>query len=305
MKHLKLTSLLMMLLVAFTAAGQEEFFDDVYFSSDKKDKKEQKEEKVIQPKEEKAQETLSSTYTSSSRVETAQDNSEWDVDAYNRRYEEDYDSADGEVLAEYNDEMAYDEADTVIIDSQNERRSDLEYTERIVRYHSPSKITVAGADAVNLYLDDGYYAYGYDTDYTDGNVNVNVNIDMGYGGWYSPWYWSSWYDPWYYRWYSPWYSPWYWSSWYDPWYWGPSWGFGWGWGGFYAAASTLATGAVSMQAIGMAAIGGIIIMYRLVIIEMMLDAVLTLIITEVVADEEVLPLIGVDQETIILGQLHH
>ena len=71
------------------------------------------------------------------------------------------------------------------------------------------------------------------------------------------------------------------------------------------AASTLATGAVSMQAIGMAAIGGIIIMYRLVIIEMMLDAVLTLIITEVVADEEVLPLIGVDQETVILGQLHH
>lgn len=71
------------------------------------------------------------------------------------------------------------------------------------------------------------------------------------------------------------------------------------------AASTQATGAVSMQAIGMAAIGGIIIMYRLVIIEMMLDAVLTLIITEVVADEEVLPLIGVDQETVILGQLHH
>ena len=71
------------------------------------------------------------------------------------------------------------------------------------------------------------------------------------------------------------------------------------------AASTQATGAVSMQAIGMAAIGGIIIMYRLVIIEMMLDAVLTLIITEVMADEEVLPLIGVDQETVILGQLHH
>ena len=71
------------------------------------------------------------------------------------------------------------------------------------------------------------------------------------------------------------------------------------------AASTQATGAVSMQAIGMAAIGGIIIMCRLVIIEMMLDAVLTLIITEVVADEEVLPLIGVDQETVILGQLHH
>lgn len=105
---------------------------------------------------------------------------ERDVDEYNRRYtsvdvEEPYDEdSDGEILAEYNDDM--DNEKTVASDSKKERRSDTEYTERIIRYHSPSKITIAGADQVDLYLSDGYYAYGYDTDYSNGSTNVSVNV---------------------------------------------------------------------------------------------------------------------------------
>ena len=138
---------------------------------------------------------------------------ERDVDEYNRRYtsvdvEEPYDEdSDGEILAEYNDDM--DNEKTVASDSKKERRSDTEYTERIIRYHSPSKITIAGADQVDLYLSDGYYAYGYDTDYSNGstNVSVNVNIGNGWGGYYDPWY-SGWYGGWYGGWYDPWiYSP--------------------------------------------------------------------------------------------------
>ena len=164
MKPMKLTSLMVMLLVGFSAAAQEEFFDDVYFSSSKKDKKEKTEEKVIQPKEDAERTTMTSTYSTSKRKSAVSDE-ERDVDEYNRRYtsvdvEEPYDEdSDGEVLAEYNDDM--DNEKTVASDSKKERRSDTEYTERIIRYHSPSKITIAGADQVDLYLSDGYYCLLY------------------------------------------------------------------------------------------------------------------------------------------------
>ena len=194
--------------------------------------KEKTEEKVIQPKEDAERTTMTSTYSTSKRKSAVSDE-ERDVDEYNRRYtsvdvEEPYDEdSDGEVLAEYNDDM--DNEKTVASDSKKERRSDTEYTERIIRYHSPSKITIAGADQVDLYLSDGYYAYGYDTDYSNGstNVSVNVNIGNGWGGYYDPWY-SGWYGGWYGGWYDPWiYSP------ARYWGYGPSFGFGWGWGGFY------------------------------------------------------------------------
>lgn len=109
MKPMKLTSLMVMLLVGFSAAAQEEFFDDVYFSSSKKIKR-KTEEKVIQPKEDAERTTMTSTYSTSKRKSAVSDE-ERDVDEYNRRYtsvdvEEPYDEdSDGEILAEYNDDM--------------------------------------------------------------------------------------------------------------------------------------------------------------------------------------------------------
>lgn len=191
MKPMKLTSLVVMLLVAFSAAAQEEFFDDVYFSSSKDKKKDKKEEKVIQPKQEETTKSSSAiVLASASDSNSSAYDANRDVDEYNRRYtsvdvEEPYDEDLDEEDGTYVEELPSKDQK---VTKKSERRSDAEYTERIVRYHSPSKITIAGADQVDLYLSDGYYSYGYDTDYSDGNANVNVNINMGnsWGGWYSP-----------------------------------------------------------------------------------------------------------------------
>ena len=161
---MKLTSLVMMLLIAFSAAAQEEFFDDVYFSSKNKKKKEQVEEKkVVQPKQE------SRTLVATAKSQASSDSR--DVDEYNRRYT----SVEVEEPYREDDSVIYEDSDEN--ESSSERRSDTEYTERIIRYHSPSKITIAGADQVDLYLSDGYYGYGYDTDYSNGSANVNFNIN--------------------------------------------------------------------------------------------------------------------------------
>ena len=113
------------------------------------------------------EETLQAT----SYETSASDTDEWDVDAYNRRYSPDEAYAEEASLGE--DQIV--ERTQTAIEEEPERRSDLEYTERIIRYHSPSKISIVGADQVDLYLDDGYYAYDYGTDYSDGYTNVSVN----------------------------------------------------------------------------------------------------------------------------------
>ena len=273
MKPMKLTSLVVMLLVGFSAAAQEEFFDDVYFSSSKEKKKEKTEEKVIQPKKEDATGSSSAIVLASASDSHPAFEENRDVDEYNRRYtsvdveepyDEDFDDEDGTYIEELPDNNQK-------VTKKSERRSDTEYTERIVRYHSPSKITIAGADQVDLYLSDGYYSYGYDTDYSDGNANVNVNINVGnnWGGWYgwnSPWY-NNWYDPWYS--YSPW---WTYSSWY-----GPRWGFGW------QAGAVLGTAAIGAAVTGeVAAIG---------------DTITTIIITRTTTDRR-----GVQCQAVILPE---
>ncbi|MGM9759284.1 MAG: hypothetical protein ACI30I_04105, partial [Parabacteroides sp.] len=152
MKSKKLTFLWVMLFVAFSMTAQEEFFDDVYFST-KVQKKEQKNIDKQQAATARANE--STVVTTTRRVETQPDETEYpdvengrDVDEYNRRY------SGVQVEEPYYDE---DETTVAVEPRDTKRRSDTEYTERIVRYHSPSKITIAGADQVDLYLSDGYY----------------------------------------------------------------------------------------------------------------------------------------------------
>ena len=212
MKPIKLTSLLLMLLVASTAFGQEVFYDDVYFSGKKEEKEQKEEKKVVEPQKQTQRTVTAAQTNASANVKAASSLSDDEIDAYNRRYSN---GSDEYANAE---EGAYAAEDSVKV---NERRSDTEYSERIIRYHSPSKVTIAGADNVNIFLSDGYYGYDYETEYADGGSSVNFNINIGNSwGWRSPWYswYSSWYDPWYY-------SPWGYSSWYGP---------SWGWGGFYS-----------------------------------------------------------------------
>ena len=172
MKPMRWITTVMMLLIAFGAAAQEEFFDDVYFSTPSKSKSEKAEKKevvVLEPEEANA-----SSEEIFEQAEWSTDNDR-DVDEYNRRYSGDADEAT---------EAREASAEDVEADDTDKRRSDMEYSERIVRYHSPSKITIAGADEINLYLSDGYYAYDYGTDYSNGSVDVNINLGSPwYGGW--------------------------------------------------------------------------------------------------------------------------
>ena len=156
MKAKKLTFLWVMLLVVCQLSAQEEFFDDVYFST----KVQKKEQQTEQPKSQKRQAVDKSDettiVTTARRVEqpavaaSSEVQNGRDVDEYNRRYS-------GVAVEE-----PYEEDETTVSTENraSQRRSDTEYTERIVRYHSPSKITIAGADQVDLYLSDGYYGYG-------------------------------------------------------------------------------------------------------------------------------------------------
>ena len=157
----------MMLLLAANVAAQEEFFDDVYFSSKSKKNKVQQVEskKVEQPKLQSSYQVLPAERSGESQEATSVNGR--DVDEYNRRYS-------GVEVEEPYREDEQTQATPV-------RRSDNEYTQRIVRYHSPSKVTIAGAAQVDLYLSDGYYGYDYDTDYSDGRANVSFNINVGNG----------------------------------------------------------------------------------------------------------------------------
>ena len=132
MKPKKLTSLMVMLLLALSATGQEQFFDDVYYSSDHS-KEKASVEKDIKKEEVKSDDldaeptetVLPSSYTRSDIAE------ERDVDEYNRRFsgyeEENYPA----------EEETAQEPEKTQVTVEPERRSDLEYSERIIRYHSP------------------------------------------------------------------------------------------------------------------------------------------------------------------------
>ena len=145
MRAMKWTSLTLMLMLAFSSVAQEEFFDDIYYST-----KEKKEASKVETNVVKAKKVETVKADNSEPIE-AMSADERDVDEYNRRY-----SSDDVYAEEMQDEAAQEETVAVDPQEEKERRSDLEYTERIVRFHSPSKLTIAGADQVDLYLSEGY-----------------------------------------------------------------------------------------------------------------------------------------------------
>ena len=215
MRTLRWYTLIAMLSLAFTVLAQDDSFGDDVYSSFKSKKNEPKPEKVKPAKEEKETPVVTATLSSTR-----------DIDEYNRRYVNNND---------YTDERV---ADTL-------EYADGEVTQRIVKFHDPSKITIAGADNVNIYYD----GETYEIDFNEPNNNaMSINFFTGYGypyyayspwfyrGWYSPWdsWYGGWYDPWWYSGWYGWYSPWY-YSWYSPWYYGGWYGSGWYGGGWYGS----------------------------------------------------------------------
>jgi hypothetical protein len=203
MKTLKCYLSVTLLFFAFSLVAQNRFFDDDIYAPRRNNPEPQVEEPRVQavPEREVQAPVVVAERSYGSR----------DVDEYNRRYA-DQDVEEGDIIYEY---------------------VDGELTQRIVMFHDPSKITIAGADNVNIYYDGEEYVI----DFARPAPQVSLNVGVGLGspwhspwGWNDPWYWS---NPWYFNrwnspwawssWNSPWNNPWYWSSWNRPWY-GPGWG---------------------------------------------------------------------------------
>jgi len=233
MKAIKNYVLLALMFVTISVTAQNDAFgDDVYFSS--------KDNKVEPPKKEVVNANTPSS--SSSVVVAATVSNDRDVDEYNRRYLSDDTSS-------YVDEPVNDS----IANDQNNTTDDGGVTQRIVKFHDPSKIIIVGADNVNVSYDNNSNTYQLDFDQpASSGLSINLNSGYGwnnpcyygypyYGGGWNSWYYGGWYSPWYTSWYSPWFyggwnSPWYYGGWYGPGYWGWSYPFYGGWyggGGYY------------------------------------------------------------------------
>lgn len=158
--------------------------DDVYFVPSKSEKSKSN----TAPRSQ--YEILSEDNSSSSQVQSYNDNGDWDVDAYNRRRQ----SADTVATEE-----VYDEDATGV------------YTTRLVRFHSPR---------VGVYVSSPYYSvltdyYWYDPWLTP------WDYPYYYGSWYG-WGWSPFYyggPYWHYSWHGPWWN----YGWGYPHYWGSHW----------------------------------------------------------------------------------
>ncbi len=144
--------------------------------------------------------------------ETYVPDSIWDIDAYNRRYE-----TEAEPIYTDTPDTIYmaDEEDGYYLNGFYGTQSDLEYAERIRKFHNP-RFTVHISDPA---YNDIYFLNSFDW---------NVYIDGTYAfvtpTWTNPWYWDYTWAP-----YSYWGPSWRWNSFY--WGWGyPYYGFGWSWG---------------------------------------------------------------------------
>lgn len=134
------------------------------------------------------------------------------------------------VLAEANDSTEGYQEDGYYLHGFKGTQSDLEYAERIRRFHSPkyrifigdpryNDIYFLNDNDWNIYIDD---SYAYVTPTWTNPYWWNYNFSPhGFG-----WGYSSWYSPFNYGWHSPYYS-----GWYNPWGYG-GFGYGYGYGGF-------------------------------------------------------------------------
>ena len=134
MKTKKWYMIFVMIFIASSVTAQDDAFgDDIYYSS--KNKKTE----VQKPKTEPVKKVRETPVVLEATV-----SSERDVDEYNRRYIND---------KEYIDE-AIDENDTIYVDG--------ELTQRIVKFHDPSKVIISGTDNVNIYYDGESYELDFD-----------------------------------------------------------------------------------------------------------------------------------------------
>lgn len=199
--------------------------DDIYYSP--KDKNEIVEKKKQQIKEEKRDDNV---------YQNTSSESDYDVDAYNRRYSSD-DKEDLDVDA-YNrrgDSSSSDSGKPAVKQTKQSSSSNvagttnnyyingvngsgLEYADRIRRFHNPEAgLYVVDPEYNTIYLieNDGWSPY---------TTNINIINSSWSNPFYNPWSWnlsfnwgfSPYYDPW--GWNGGWNNPWYWNRPYYPYY---------------------------------------------------------------------------------------
>lgn len=154
---------------------------------------------------------------------------------------------DGEMIA---DTLAADsiaDEEGYYLNGFSGSKSDLEYAERIRRFHNPKyTITIADPGYNDIYfLDENYWNVYIDGMYA--TITPTWTNPYWFNYQYSPYSYNSWawrhnwgypYSGWGGGWYDPWYSGYYgWGGYYDPWYsgmygWGYPYGGYYGWGGY-------------------------------------------------------------------------
>lgn len=202
-----------------TEIASAQYWDDLYIRPSTRDEIKQLREKQAEQERAEAEKKRAETEKKQAEAESAYvPDSLWDTDAYNRRYEIPEETAyDQETVAETEAEDAnqYTEDEGYYLNGFYGTQSDLEYAERIRKFHNP-RFTVHITDPAYTEI---YFLNSY---------NWNVYIDGTYAyvtpTWTNPMYWDYMWSP-----YSYWGPSWRWSSYY--WGWGyPYYGFGWSWG---------------------------------------------------------------------------
>ena len=209
---------LLLLALPGIAAGQ--YYDDLYIRPSDKKHKEKKVEKVETVQRQPAAEVIVETTPADDNVI----DSDWNVDAYNRRYA----TTDTSLVALPAAGTDTISGDGYYLNGFNGSQSDLEYAERIRRFHNPRfTIHITDPAYTDIYLLDSY----------DWNVYIDRNFAFVTPTWTNPYYWDYMWAPYSWSWSWRW-DPFYWGFGYTPYgYWGNPY---WAWnyppyhGGWYA-----------------------------------------------------------------------
>ena len=189
MKIKRLSSVLMFLGLSVVAFGQKYIpEDDLYYQP--KDKNPIVEKKKQEKSTSTYQQPVTTTTTTTTTVTTTTAQSDYDreVDAYNRRYSpETTDTIPSITLDEFtrmiqeNEQDADDDDTGYYLNGFEGTQSDLEYAERIRRFHNP-KFTI--------HISDPAYTDIYFLNPTDWNVYIDNSYAFVTPTWTNPWYWN-------------------------------------------------------------------------------------------------------------------
>ncbi|MCD7710749.1 MAG: hypothetical protein LUI04_05305, partial [Porphyromonadaceae bacterium] len=176
-----LSVLFVIAMLPFTAVAQ--YQDDLY----RRPSSSKKTEKTVKSQTEEVVQPASTAVYASAAADAYVPDSVWDVDAYNRRYTSTTETPYEEEGEEVEDTASEDEEVGFYLIGYYGTKSDLEYAERIRKFHDPDFI---------IHLTDSAYNTVYYVDSFDGDIYINGSYVYGYP---DPWYWD-YYAPYYWGW---------------------------------------------------------------------------------------------------------